>query len=137
MLLASSVWLVVNPRADQPLLAAIEAATGWGPEPFLSAAERETLHDADVAQVRYRAEVERMNAIEREARVGPPLSDNDIRRLSSYSRSFNEMERGEQFVADYLRAQARESERWYIGLPFTVLSLAGLAWLAGLRRGGV
>ena len=134
LLLASSLWLVVNPDGDQPLLAALEAAAGIGPEPFLSDPEREILRDAEAARGRYRAEGERVNAIERAARSGPPLSDDDIRRLSSYARSFNEMERGEQFVADHLRAEAREIERWYLGLPAALLSLFGLAWLIGRSR---
>ncbi len=34
-LLASSVWLMINPTADQPLLAVVERASGIGPARFL------------------------------------------------------------------------------------------------------
>jgi len=48
--------------------------------------------------------------------------------------SFNEMQRGEQFVQATLRARARSRERWYVGPPLVVLSLAGGVLLFGRPR---
>jgi zinc/manganese transport system permease protein len=127
----SSLWLILNPAADQPLAALIEGATGIGPAQYLGARERELYVEAVHDMGRFQAEVDRLNAGERAARYqGAPLSDDEIRRIASYQQSFSEMTRGERFVQDVLRAKAREQERWIFGLPLALAALAGLGWLA-------
>lgn len=129
--LASSLWLIANPHADQPLLALFERASGVGPEEFLSPGQRQTYLDAVRDSARYQAEVERLNAKERAARSGTtPLPDEEIRRIASYQRSFNEMARGERFVQDVLRGRARDSQRWAVGVPAALVAGLGFAWLA-------
>src|SRR5262249_22225562 len=104
------------------------------PATFLSTNDRaiyeEAIHDA----ARFQAEVATLNAKERAARVGAPLSDEEVRRVASYQQSFNEMARGERFVEDVLRAKARRRERWIVGLPWATLALAGLVLLARVLR---
>ncbi len=127
---ASSLWLIINPAADQPLAATFESATGFGPERFLSASERDIYESAGRDSVRFQNEVDRLNAKERAARYqGAPLSDEEIRRIASYQQSFNEMTRGERFVQDVLRAKARALERWFVGLPTAIISFVGLGLL--------
>lgn len=131
VVLASAIWLVINPAADQPLLAVIESATATGATHFLSDADRETFLAAKRDTVRFQGEVDRLNAREQAARYGTvPLSDDEVRRIASYQQSFNEMVRGERFVQDVLRAKARARERWLVGVPAIALALLGLAWLA-------
>ncbi len=128
--LVASLWLIVAPRADQPLLAVIEDASGIGPQRFMTPSERAAFTDALGARERYRREAERLNVIERDARwQGASLAADEVRRLGSYVQSFNEMEHGENFVADFLRGRARERERWYVGVPLAALSLGGLVLL--------
>lgn len=135
IILASSLWLVVAPTADQPLLAAVETTFGLGPEPFLSEDERATYEDAAAMAERLRRQIEGLNAGERAARwQGTGLSDEDVRRIGSYQRSFNEMARGELFVMDVLKGRARERQRWYLGLPLAAMSVAALALPILLRR---
>src|SRR5262249_27414727 len=127
----SSLWLILNPAADQPLAALIEGATGIGPAQYLGTHERELYVEAVHDMGRFQAEVDRLNAGERAARYqGAPLSDDAIRRISSYQQSFSEMTRGERFVQDVLRAKARARERWIFGLPLALAALAALAWMA-------
>jgi len=129
-LLASSVWLMINPTGDQPLLALVETATGAGPARFLGPNERETYESATRDVVRFQAEVDRLDAMEKAARYqGTPLSDDEIRRIASYQQSFNEMTRGERFVQEVLQGKARTRARWIIGVPATLIALAGLLWL--------
>jgi len=110
--LASSLWLILNPAADQPLAAVIETATGIGPADYLTAREREIYSSAIEDTGRFQAEVDRLNARKRAARYeGAPLSDDEIRRIASYQQSFSEMTRGERFVQDVLRGKARSRER--------------------------
>ena len=128
---ASSLWLLVNPTADQPLAAIFEGASGLGPVHFLSASDREIFDSAARDTVRFQGEVDQLNARERSARIqGAPLSDDEIRRIASYQQSFNEMARGERFVQDVLRGKARKREAWIVGLPVAAISLIGLVVLA-------
>ena len=129
--LLSSVWLVVNPTADQPLAALLEGATGTTPAQFLSAGDREIYDNATRDTARFQREVDQLNAREKAARVqAEPLSDEEVRRIASYQQSFNEMARGERFVQEVLRGKARARERWMLGLPAAIVALLGLGWLA-------
>jgi zinc/manganese transport system permease protein len=129
--LASSVWLMSYPTGDQPLLALVERMTGIGPAHFLRPGEREAFENAARDSVRFQAEVDRLDALEKAARYqGTPLPDDEIRRIASYQQSFNEMTRGERFVQDVLQGRARMRERWIIGVPGALLALLGLLWLA-------
>jgi zinc/manganese transport system permease protein len=135
--LASSLWLIVAPQADQPALAAFERLTGLGPAWYLSERERETFESAVADAARFDGELARLNARERAARTGAPLPDEEVRRIASYQMSFNEMARGERFVAGVLRAKARARERWIVGIPAALLTIAGLALVAWpLTRAG-
>jgi len=77
--------------------------------------------------LRFQGEVERLNAMERTARYqGAALSDEEVRRIASYQQTFNEMARGERFVADVLLTKGRAAERWVLGVPAALLALLGL-----------
>lgn len=129
-------WLIVSPSGDQPLLAAFEAVSGLGPERFMTASERRTYRDAAAMEDRNRSEVERLRAVEREARWrGEGLEHEDLRRVASFQQTFNEMGRGERFVQDHLRAKARERVRWYLGLPSLAFSGMALLLLCTRKRG--
>lgn len=131
LVLASSLWLIFNPTADQPLVAVFEDATGLGPSHFLKPSDRDIYESAARDMLRFQAEVDRLNAREKAARYeGAPLPDDEIRRIASYQQSFNEMTRGERFVQDVLRVKARERERWAVGLPAAMIALLGLGLLA-------
>jgi ABC-type Mn2+/Zn2+ transport system permease subunit len=130
LVLASSLWLMAVPKGDQPVLAAFERVSGLGPEHYLGAFDRATFESAVRDEVRYAGEIERLNARERAARTGPPLTDDEVRRIASYQQSFNEMARGERFVQEVLRAKARARERWIVGIPTALLALIGLILLA-------
>jgi zinc/manganese transport system permease protein len=128
--LASSFWLMINPTAEQPLAAVLERVFGIGPVRFLSTNERTVYADAVRDTGRFQAELDALNAKERAARYQAiPLSDDDIRRVASYQQNFNEMSRGERFVQEVLRGKAQERERWIVGIPASILALAGLLLL--------
>jgi zinc/manganese transport system permease protein len=80
--------------------------------------------------VRFPGEVDRLNAMEKAARYpGMSLSDDDIRRIASYQKSFNETTRGERFVQHTLREKHQTRARWIVGVPGTLIALLGLLWL--------
>jgi zinc/manganese transport system permease protein len=135
LLLGSGVWLAAMPDADQPLLDLVEAATGLGPQPFLSAGEAAAFAEAVRDEARYRAEAERLNRLEQESRYqGRALSPDEVRRLGSYMQSFNEMSRGERFVQVALRQRGRERGRWWLGLSLAAIGALGLGVLCVRRR---
>lgn len=136
MLLLASLWLILLPRADHPLLDAFEA---WQPgirAVFLTSQERAQWSDAHHDAHRYQAEVERLRVLERDSRwQGDTPSDDELRKLGSYTQTFLEMQRGEQFVERELRNKARARQRLILGVPGLLLAVAALLGIApGLKR---
>jgi hypothetical protein len=134
--LVSSAWLMAWPQSDQPLLDAFEDVTGLGPAYFLSPTERATYEDAVVDARRFTEEANRLGAraSEHAAREGTRPGDDELERIVAYRHSFEEMAQGERFVQRTLRNRAREHERFVVGAPAAMLSLACLALLGYLPR---
>src|SRR6266851_6666138 len=131
----SGLWVMAAPAGDHPILAAIEIATGIGPERFMTPRERADYLDAAAVERRHQAEVDRLYDRERRSRwQGDELTADEVRRIGSVQQTLTEMGRGERFVISYLRARARERERWYIGLPLVVLAFFGIAANAWAAR---
>jgi zinc/manganese transport system permease protein len=120
----SGAWLALNPRADQPLLDALEAAQPAIRDYFLSPTERDIYASAANVESKIRGESSRIGQLERESRwQGSELTDDEVRRLASYVQSFQEMQKGEQFVQREIRNRGRERQRWAIGVPLLLISL--------------
>jgi zinc/manganese transport system permease protein len=133
----SGLWVIVAPAGDHPLLAPIEWAMGIGPELFLSQHERADYLEAARIERRHRTEVDRLYDLERRSRwQGEALSAEEVRRIASVQQTLTEMGRGEHFVVNYLRARARERERWYLGLPLAIIGAIAFAamWRAPRLR---
>ena len=98
---------------------------------YLSRSEAATFADASAYAARYGAEAEQLNALEMRRRTeGQTLDDFSIARISSFLKSYGEMQKGEQFVMQEVRARARERIRWVAGLGLIGLALlvAPLPW---------
>src|SRR5213080_461336 len=131
----SGAWVVVAPAGDHPILAAIELATGIGPDRFMTASERAAYVEAVLTERRHKAEIDRLYDRERQSRWdGDELTADELRRMGSIQQTLTEMGRGERFVIDYLRTRGRERERWYIGLPLAAVGGLGAAAIARRRR---
>jgi zinc/manganese transport system permease protein len=127
----SGAWVVIAPAGDHPVLAAIEIATGIGPERFMTARERADYLEAAVVERRHKGEIDRLYDRERQSRwQGDELTPDDVRRIGSMQQTLTEMGRGERFVMNYLRIRARERERWYVGLPLAAAGFIGAAAIA-------
>ena len=134
--LVASAWLMARPQSDQPMLDAFEDVTGFGPAYFLSPTERATYEGAVADAHRFTEEASRLGARAREhaAREGAPPGDDELERIVAYRHSFEEMAQGERFVQRTLRNRAREHERFVVGVPAAMLSLACLALLGYVPR---
>jgi zinc/manganese transport system permease protein len=131
LIAASAVQLAAAPRVDQPLLDLAETMVPALRTLYLSRSEAATFADASAYAARYGAEAEQLNALEQRKRTeGEALDDFSIARISSFLKSYGEMRKGEQFVMQEVRAQARERVRWAasLGLLALALLLAPIPW---------
>jgi zinc/manganese transport system permease protein len=133
----SALWLVVAPRADQPLLDAVERAFPAVRAAYLRDNEQQIYGEAETHAERYRREVERLTAMEVRSRSeGQALDDAQVARISSMLKTTNEMRKGEEFVQREVRGRARERVRWAIAFPMLLIALflvpGGIRWLRNL-----
>jgi len=124
ILASSAALLVAAPRADQPLLDAIEYVLPSVRQIYFTHNETEVYRDAQAYAERYRREAEQLNELETRSRAeGQALDDLSVRRISSFIKSYSEMRRGEEFVKGELRSRARERIRWLVGGTMLVAAL--------------
>lgn len=134
VLLLSLLWLLVQPRADQPLLDALEARFPAVRASYFNRQEQEIYTDAQRYVQRYAGEMERLRLMEANRRwQGDALEEDLVRKLSSFQQSYTEMIRGERFVMQETRARARERVRWPLGLGLLAFLLL-LAVYGGRQR---
>jgi zinc/manganese transport system permease protein len=120
----SGLLFAAAPRADQPLLDAMEYLIPSVRDLYLRETESKTHQEAEEYAERYRRDAEQLNAREAFSRSGGEvLDDAQVRRISSFLKSYGEMRRGEQFVMREVRSQARERIRWIFGLPLLLIAL--------------
>ncbi len=133
LLAGAALQLALAPRADQPLLDALETAFPSLRTLYFSRSEMATFAEASETAERHRAAAERLNDLEKRNRTeGEALDDVSIGRISSFLKSYGEMRKGEQFVMNEVRVRARERVRW--GASLALLALALLAAPIGWRR---
>jgi zinc/manganese transport system permease protein len=134
---ASGAWLAIAPRADQPLLDSVEHAVPGVRDLYFTHGELQVHKDADEYAQRYRLEAERLN--EKEARSrwqGEVIPDYEVRRISSFLQSYNEMRKGEEFVKREVRSRARERTRWWLGGVLILVGCAVFPWRSRNRVTG-
>lgn len=128
---ASGIWLMIAPKADQPLLDLVEAWSPASPMLYMDAGHARIFADARADAERFRREAQRLDDIEARRRWdGQPLDDQQLRANTSFQRVYGEMRRGEEFVMREIKGRAREDVRWTGG---AVLIAAGLWLVPGLR----
>jgi zinc/manganese transport system permease protein len=131
LLAGSALQLAAAPRADQPLLDAMETAVPSLRTLYFNRAELAAFAEAGEYAERHRTAAERLNDLEKRNRTeGEALDDFSIGRISSFLKSYGEMRKGEQFVMDEVRARARERVRWGASLVLLALGLlfAPIPW---------
>lgn len=134
VLAASAAWIAAFPRADQPLLDALEHFVPQARHAYMDAKSLAIAADAERYAKRYRDESARLRANEAERRwKGEALDESEVRRVAAFLKSYNEMVNGETFVVREVRSRARESRRVLLGALFLAAAVA-LAWLPGRWR---
>jgi len=134
LLAASGIWIVISPRADQPLLDAMERAFPAIRSAYMDEKAQARAEEAAGFAARHREEASKLRAREEEHRwKGAPLDELEVRRIGSFLKSYNEMVRGEEFVMAQERERAREHNRWWIGAVMVLLALSLVVSLPSRR----
>ena len=128
---AAGFLLVAFPEVEQPWL---------GEELFLTTEERIVMADSLDAIESASAELARLRELEQDVRWGrEKMAPEKQERLRQYLAGRSEILAGDQLVVKELRAQARERQRYAIGVPLILLAAGGL-WLrrrASARSGSM
>ena len=133
LLVGSGALLMATPRADQPLIDGLEAAIPVMREAYFNPVEMAVYREAKQEAARHAGEADRLNARETKSRAeGSAIDDMELRKLSSFVRSYAEMRNGELYVMREVSARARERARWWAG---PLLILLGMAAIPGARKG--
>jgi zinc/manganese transport system permease protein len=102
---------------------------------YLSEKALEQLTMAERDAIRYKNEAVRLNVLEASSRAGERmLDDEQVRRISSFTKSYHEMRRGEEFVQREVVARGRERARLAIAGLLIVLALPFVPGLARAFR---
>ncbi|HUQ27124.1 MAG TPA: metal ABC transporter permease [Usitatibacter sp.] len=134
LLAASGLLIATAPRADQPLLDAMERAFPAIRVAYMDEKARTTAEEAAQYAERYRNEAAKLRAREAERRwKGEPLDEIEVRRIGSFLKSYNEMTRGEEFVVREVRGRARETNRWWIAAVLLTLAASLVVSLPSKR----
>ena len=135
LLAGSAILLMAAPRADHPLLDAIEYVFPPVRSLYFTKGELETHQDASAYAARYRRQAEELNDLETRSRAeGQALDDARVRRISSFIKSYAEMRRGEEFVQREVRSRARERIRWVLGGAMLAVALVLVPGVLGKGR---
>jgi zinc/manganese transport system permease protein len=134
LLAASGIGIAMWPRADQPLLDAVERAFPAIRSAYMDDKLQATAEEATRFAERYRDEAAKLRSREEERRwKGEPLDEVEVRRIGSFLKSYNEMIRGEEFVVREVRSQSRERNRWSIAGVLVLLALSLVVSLPSRR----
>jgi zinc/manganese transport system permease protein len=135
LLAVSGIWIAIAPRADQPALDALERAFPAIRGAYMDAKSLAIGTEAGSYAERYRDEAEKLRAREAERRwKGEPLDEEEVRRIASFEKSYNEMIRGEEFVAREVRSRARAAARLWIAGVFLLAAASLVMPLSAARR---
>lgn len=104
---------------------------------FLTPGERDIWQSSRRSEISAEQNARQLTEKERASRwQGEAIPDDEVRRMSSYTQSYLEMKKGERFVQRRLRDEARERQRWVLGIPLILLSVAGLIALRKPNEAG-
>ena len=129
LFIVSGAWFAAVPRMDQPLLDVIEHMAPHTRTLYMSEGDRKIFDEANREAERYRALATQLNRKEQDSRwQGVALDDLQVRRISSFMQSYNEMRKGEEFVKREVRSRARERARGWLAALFLITGVLIVPW---------
>jgi len=122
ILILSAFWLVLYPKKDQPLLDSVEFMYPNLRFLYLNQIEKKIQIDVQQHAIKYKKRIEELNSQENESRwKGSQLTEEQIQKVSSFLRIYNEMIRGENYVLREVIGRARERSRYTIAIIYLLL----------------
>jgi hypothetical protein len=133
---ASTMGTRQHVDAERPVHAQLAGRRrAGGRADLLSRSERQAWGDSREALARGLAELRRLQNLQEDVRWGRvTLSEGQQERLRQFLASRGEITAGDRFVLKTLRLRARERQRYWLGLPLTILGAGAAAWLAWSAR---
>ncbi len=123
----AGMLLLAFPKMDQPWLAALENIAPPVHTLFLTEFERGTRGDMLESIERAKAELARLRALEQDVQWGrTTMEPEKAERMRQYIAGRSEISAGEQLVLRDLRDKARTRQRLMLGIPLTLIGIAGL-----------
>ena len=120
----SAFWLALYPKKDQPLLDSVEFMYPNLRFLYLNKIEKKIQIDVQEHAIKYKKRIEELNSQENESRwKGSQLTEEQIQKVSSFLRIYNEMIRGENYVLREVVGRARERNRYTISIIFLLLGV--------------
>ena len=127
--------LAASPKIDQPWLDTLEKLAPPLQTAFLTEHERATRVETLEAVERARAELARLRALEQDVSWGrTEMHPDKVERLRQYLAGRGEISAGDELVLRHLAAQARDRQRWWLGLPLLVVGAFCFYRLARVPR---
>ncbi|MGH7768007.1 MAG: hypothetical protein ACREQP_11170, partial [Candidatus Binatia bacterium] len=122
------------PRMDQHWLDWLEKKAPAAEVAFLNSDERETYRNTAEDVQRGLEEMVRLRALQQEVQWGArEMTEEKQERLRQYLAGRSEITAGDRLTLDHLRGQARERQRFWLGIPLLGIGAAGVAALARWR----
>jgi zinc/manganese transport system permease protein len=119
--------LVAFPQMDQPWLDALEGVAPPLQTAFLTSSERATRKEALEAIGHSRAELAHLSALNQDVQWGKvEIEPEKAERLRQYLAGKSEISAGDQLVLRHLRSEARERQRFGLGIPIFIAGACGL-----------
>ena len=131
----AGLLLLLFPRMDHHWLNWLEKEAPPFELAFLTSEERETYRDSTEAVQRGLEEMVRLRAMQQEVQWGTrEMPEEKQERLRQYLAGRSEIAAGDRLTLDYLRSQARERQRFWLGIPLLGIGTASVLALARSRR---
>jgi zinc/manganese transport system permease protein len=119
-------FLLIFPQMDHHWLNWLEKAAPSVQLAFLTSDERETYWDSRDAVQRGVSEMQRLRAMQQEVQWGTQkMSEEKQERLRQYLAGRSEITTGDQMVLNHLRSEARERQRFWLGIPLLCVGVFG------------
>ena len=132
----SGLWLMIAPRADQPLVNGIESLLPGLRSVYMRASSSTLGATPTTTRNAMPARSMRSTSARRRAAGRQGAGRHRGAQNLVLSQSYGEMRKGETFVMHEVRSRARERARWSMGLSMILIGLAAVPWrkrLAGFR----
>ncbi len=119
-------FLLTFPQMDHHWLNWLEKAVPSVQLAFLTSDERETYWDSQDAVQRGVSEMQRLRAMQQDMQWGTQkMSEEKQERLRQYLAGRSEITAGDQMVLNHLRSEARERQRFWLGIPLLCIGVFG------------